>query len=153
MVLLDTNVVSDLMLASPNPEVLAWVDNQPSRELFVTAITEAEVRTGIAFLPEGARRRGLVDAVERTLGSLFADRVLPFDSGCGARLCGGCRRPPRCRTANFAVGLPDRGDRARARDGRGDAKRPGFLRNRGRCDRPVGGCVRASLYQAGVSTE
>ena len=68
MVLLDTNVVSDLMLASPNPEVLAWVDNQPSRELFVTAITEAEVRTGIAFLPEGARRRGLVDAVERTLG-------------------------------------------------------------------------------------
>ena len=81
MVLLDTNVVSDLMLVSPNPEVLAWVDNQPSRELFVTAITEAEVRTGIAFLPEGARRRGLVDAVERTLGSLFADRVLPFDSG------------------------------------------------------------------------
>ncbi len=80
MVLLDTNVVSDLMLVSPNPEVLAWVDNQPSRELFVTAITEAEVRTGIAFLPEGARRRGLVDAVERTLGSLFADRVLPFDS-------------------------------------------------------------------------
>ena len=80
MVLLDTNVVSDLMLVSPNPEVLVWVDNQPSRELFVTAITEAEVRTGIAFLPEGARRRGLVDAVERTLGSLFADRVLPFDS-------------------------------------------------------------------------
>ena len=80
MVLLDTNVVSELMLASPNQDVLAWVDNQPSRELFVTAITEAEIRTGVAFLPEGARRRGLLDAVERILGGLFADRVLPFDS-------------------------------------------------------------------------
>ena len=131
MVLLDTNVVSDLMLVSPNPEVLAWVDNQPSRELFVTAITEAEVRTGIAFLPEGARRRGLVDAVERTLGSLFADRVLPFDSGAARAYAEVAAAPPRCRTADLAVGLPDRGDRARARDGRGDAKRPGFLRNRG----------------------
>ena len=80
MVLLDTNVVSELMRDSPAPEVLAWVDNQPSRELFVTAITEAEIRTGVAFLPEGARRRGLLDAVERILGDLFADRVLPFDS-------------------------------------------------------------------------
>ena len=80
MVLLDTNVVSELMLASPNQDVLAWVDNQPSRELFVTAVTEAEIRTGIAFLPEGARRQGLLDAVERILGDLFADRVLPFDS-------------------------------------------------------------------------
>ncbi len=133
MVLLDTNVVSDLMLVSPNPEVLAWVDNQPSRELFVTAITEVEVRTGIAFLPEGARRRGLVDAVERTLGSLFADRVLPFDSGAARAYAdiAAARRPPRCRTADLAVGLPDRGDRARARDGRRDAERPGFLRNRG----------------------
>ena len=81
MVLLDTNVVSELMRDSPTPEVLAWMDNQPSRELFVTSITEAEIRTGIAFLPEGARRRGLVDTFERTLGDLFAHRVLPFDSG------------------------------------------------------------------------
>ncbi len=80
MVLLDTNVVSELMLASPNQDVLAWVDNLPSRELFVTAVTEAEIRTGVAFLPDGARRRGLLGAVERTLGSLFPDRVLPFDS-------------------------------------------------------------------------
>ena len=49
--------------------------------MFVTAVTEAEVRTGIAYLPEGARRRGLADAAERTLGGLFAGRVLPFDSG------------------------------------------------------------------------
>ena len=80
MVLIDTNMVSELMLDFPNPAILAWMDDQASRELFVTAVTEAEIRTGVAFLPEGVRRRGLLDAVERILGGLFADRVLPFDS-------------------------------------------------------------------------
>lgn len=81
MVLLDTNVVSELMRDAPSAEVLSWMDEQPTRELFVTAVTEAEVRTGIAVLPDGARRRGLADAAERTLGELFAGRILPFDSG------------------------------------------------------------------------
>ena len=81
MVLLDTNVVSELMRDAPNAEVLVWMDNLPTRELFVTAVSEAEIRTGIAILPEGARRRGLADAAERTLSGLFAGRVLPFDSG------------------------------------------------------------------------
>ena len=80
MVLLDTNVVSEFMRAAPSAEVLVWMDELPPRELFVTAVTEAEVRTGIAILPAGARRRGLADAAERTLGGLFAGRVLPFDS-------------------------------------------------------------------------
>ena len=80
MVVLDTNVVSELMRATPSAEVLVWMDELPPRELFVTAITEAEVRTGIAILPAGARRRGLADAAERALGGLFAGRVLPFDS-------------------------------------------------------------------------
>ncbi len=80
MVLLDTNVVSELMLAVPSAEVLAWIDDLPSRRLFVSAVTEAEVRTGIAFLPEGARRLSLANAAERTLGHLFSGRVLPFDS-------------------------------------------------------------------------
>ncbi len=80
MVVLDTNVVSELMRATPSAEVLVWMDELPPRELFVTAVTEAEVRTGIAILPAGARRRGLADAAERTLGGLFAGRVLPFDS-------------------------------------------------------------------------
>ncbi len=79
MVVLDTNVVSEMMLDFPQSEVLGWMDSRPARELFVTAVTEAEVRTGIAFLSEGARRRDLAAAAERTLGSLFAGRVLPFD--------------------------------------------------------------------------
>ena len=80
MVLLDTNVVSELMRDVPNTEVLSWMDERPMRELFVTVVTEAEIRTGIAILPDGARRRGLADAAERTLRVLFAGRVLPFDS-------------------------------------------------------------------------
>ena len=80
MVVLDTNVVSELMQAEPSSTVLAWLDDRPTRELFVTSVTEAEIRTGIAFLPEGARRRGLAEAAERLFGGLFAGRVLPFDS-------------------------------------------------------------------------
>ena len=80
MVVLDTNVVSELMRDNAHAEVLAWLDEQPSRELFVTAVTEAEVRAGIAFLPEGRRRRGLREAAEQAFGNLFAGRILPFDS-------------------------------------------------------------------------
>ncbi len=80
MVVIDTDVVSELMRAEPSAEVLDWMDDRQPRELYVTAITEAEVRTGIALLPEGRRRRGLAEACERAFGSLFAGRVLPFDS-------------------------------------------------------------------------
>lgn len=80
MVVLDTNVVSELMLAAPDPRVLAWMDDWPTRELFVTAVTEAEIRTGVAILPDGARHREIGEAAERLIGGLFAGRVLPFDS-------------------------------------------------------------------------
>ena len=81
MIVLDTNIVSGMMRDEPSPEVLVWLDGWPTRELFVTAVTEAEVRTGIVLLPEGRRRRGLAEAAEHAFGSLFAGRVLPFDSG------------------------------------------------------------------------
>ncbi len=98
MFLLDTNVVSELMRDAPNPNVLSWMDEQPTQDLFVSAVTEAEIRTGVAVLPEGARRRGLADAAERTLGSLFVRRVLPFDSGAArayAEIVAACRAAGR----------------------------------------------------------
>ena len=79
MIVLDTNVVSELMRGNPRPAVLAWLDDQLARNLFVTAVTEAEIRAGIAFLPEGKRRRGLAEAAERAFGELFSGHVLPFD--------------------------------------------------------------------------
>ena len=80
MFVLDTNVVSELMRERPNPEVLGWMDNQLTSSLIVTSVTEAEIRTGIAILPEGERQRGLAAAAERLFGLFFAERILPFDS-------------------------------------------------------------------------
>ena len=53
--LLDTNVVSELMRDAPDPNVLLWMDGRPTRDLFVTAVTEAEIRTGVAVLPDCLR--------------------------------------------------------------------------------------------------
>ena len=80
MVVVDTDIVSELMRSEPNPSVLTWLDRRPTRELFVTAVTEAEILAGIAFLPMEARRRGLAEAAGHAFGGLFAGRVLPFDS-------------------------------------------------------------------------
>ena len=80
MFVLDTNVVSELMREVPRREVLAWVDARARRDLFLTAITEAEVRTGIAILPAGRHRRHLTRAADRFFREMFANRVLPFDA-------------------------------------------------------------------------
>ena len=80
MFIVDTNVISETMRAEPHVSVVTWLDSRPARDLFVTAITEAEIRSGVAMLPEGRRRRGLAEAAERVFGKMFAGRVLPFDS-------------------------------------------------------------------------
>ena len=80
MFVLDTNVVSELMRDEPDSRVIEWLDGHPTSALYVTAVTEAEIRVGIAFLPTGERQRGLTPAAERTFHVLFAERVLPFDS-------------------------------------------------------------------------
>lgn len=80
MNVLDTNVISELMRDNPHPAVLAWLDSQLTSNLFVTAITEAEILTGIAILPPGKRRTRLMEAARRTFNILYAGRILPFDS-------------------------------------------------------------------------
>ena len=97
-VIVDTNVVSEFMRPRPEPIVIAWLDSQFRRSLFVTAVTEAEIRAGIAFLPQGQRRRQLARAADRAFGTLFADRILPFDSEAAqayATIAGRCRRAGR----------------------------------------------------------
>lgn len=80
MIVLDTNVVSELMRPSPAPAVLAWVDQHPADLLWLTSMTAAELLAGIAVLPNGARRRRLGKHVNTLLTDLFADRILSFDS-------------------------------------------------------------------------
>lgn len=78
MIVLDTNVVSELMRRKPSPTVISWLGDQNGTELFTTAITIAEIRYGIARLPAGTRRTQLAEAADEVFAS-FPDQVLPFD--------------------------------------------------------------------------
>ena len=79
MWILDTNVVSELMRPEPEPRVIEWVGARPGGSLFLTAVTEAELRYGLALLPAGHRRDDLTAALEDMLEEDFAERILPFD--------------------------------------------------------------------------
>jgi hypothetical protein len=83
MIVLDTNVISELMRAEPHPAVLAWVAAQPRATLYATSITQAEILYGVAALPPGRRRDALAAAAEAMFTEDIADRVLPF-SGAAA---------------------------------------------------------------------
>lgn len=79
MILLDTNVISELWKPAPAPQVLQWLDAQATETLFLSAITVAELRYGIATMPNGKRRRIFQERLDAEVLPVFADRVLPFD--------------------------------------------------------------------------
>ena len=79
MILLDTNVISEPMRREPEARVLAWLDRQPSETLFLSAITVAEIRKGIALLPAGKRQTLLAERLDKLLLPMFHGRILPFD--------------------------------------------------------------------------
>ena len=78
MIILDTNVLSALMLQVPDQKVAAWLDRQPSSAVWTTSITVFELRVGLELLPIGKRRAGLFADMERLLASIN-NRVVPFD--------------------------------------------------------------------------
>lgn len=80
MTVTDTNLLSQLTNASPSRRIMAFWDSRPRTELFVAAVTQAEILLGIALLPAGRSRTGLEAAVRETFKVSFAGRVLPFDS-------------------------------------------------------------------------
>lgn len=82
MILLDTNVMSEPLRPAPEPRVIDWIDAQAMETLFLSAITVAELRAGVALLPSGKRRAGLQENLEKRVLPLFAGRVLPFDLAC-----------------------------------------------------------------------
>jgi len=79
MIVLDTNVLSEAMKPSPAPAVARWIMRERGSDLFTTAVSEAEILYGIAILPDGRRKHDL-EAAARSILSLFAGRILPFDS-------------------------------------------------------------------------
>jgi len=80
MVVVDTNVLSELMRPTPDTVIASWVGERATSSLHLTAISEAELRFGLAIIPPGRRRDGLAEGLERMLRTGFANRVLPFDS-------------------------------------------------------------------------
>lgn len=79
MIVLDTNVLSELIRERPATRVLAWVDDQGPETLAITAITVAELLYGVARLADGARKAELAAAVREVVHEDFAGRVLSFD--------------------------------------------------------------------------
>ena len=80
MILLDTNILSELMRPAAEPAVERWLAAQPAASVFISAITEAELRYGAAVLPIGKRRTTLTSEIEAMLKENFDGRILPFDS-------------------------------------------------------------------------
>jgi predicted nucleic acid-binding protein len=81
-IILDTNVLSELMRAQPDPKVLSWFSRQTDAQFYTTAITKAEILLGIALLPVGKRRDMLADAAEKMFQEDFSGNCLPFDESC-----------------------------------------------------------------------
>ena len=80
MIILDTNVLSELMRPKPSPGVVAWVAKQSGTELFTTVVTEAEIFYGIELLPKGKRREALLEAADGMFAEDLAGRIFSFES-------------------------------------------------------------------------
>jgi toxin FitB len=80
MIVLDTNVISELMRATPATAVVRWVNARPATSLYVTSITQAEVLHGIQLLPRGKRRDAIAAAAAEVFEHELAGRILPFGS-------------------------------------------------------------------------
>ena len=79
LIVLDTNVVSELLRPAPAGQVEAWLSAQNSSTVYFTSVGEAELRHGLATLPAGKRRTALSKAIEGMLEEDFHDRILSFD--------------------------------------------------------------------------
>ena len=79
MIILDTNVLSELLRPEPARQVERWLSAQDGSKVYFTTVGEAELRHGVAILPAGKRRNALATAIEGLLDEDFRDCILPFD--------------------------------------------------------------------------
>jgi predicted nucleic acid-binding protein len=95
VILLDTNVVSELMKSTPDRAVMVWMDAVPGATAFLSAVTQAEILYGVALVPKGKRREGLTHAAHTVLETYFRGRILPFDSDAAEALAAARREAGR----------------------------------------------------------
>ena len=84
MIVLDTNVVSEPLRARPDAAVADWLDAQAIETLYLTTVTLAELRFGVAALPAGRRRDRLGERIENDVLAAFEGRTLAFDEPASA---------------------------------------------------------------------
>lgn len=104
MIILDTNVVSEGLHISPEPRVVEWLDAQDAETLFLTTISLAELRYGVAILAEGKRKEALSAALESRLVGLFEGRVLAFDIESSAAYA---KARALAKSKGYAIGAAD----------------------------------------------
>ncbi|MGS0893963.1 PIN domain-containing protein [Burkholderia stagnalis] len=104
MILVDTNVISEPLRREPSAAVIAWLDAQNVETLFLAAISLAEMRFGVAVLPEGRRRDWLHQSIERRVMPVFRSRILPFDDAASKAYA---RIRARARAAGSAIAPAD----------------------------------------------
>jgi predicted nucleic acid-binding protein len=85
VIVLDTNVISELARLAPDPGLLCWLDSLEISGVATTAVTAAELRTGVARLPDGHRKQELTVVIRGILTEDFHGRVLPFDERASVR--------------------------------------------------------------------
>ena len=79
MILLDTNVISEVMKPLPEPRVTAWIDSQEPEDLCTSTTVAAEILAGLDLMPAGKRRTELREKAEFMFSRFFGDRLLAFD--------------------------------------------------------------------------
>ncbi|OHV78440.1 type II toxin-antitoxin system VapC family toxin [Ensifer sp. LCM 4579] len=104
MILLDTNVISELWKVAPDANVLAWIDAQMVETLYLSAITVAELRFAMATMPEGQRRTIFQDRLEQDVLPVFSGRILSFELDASRAYAD---LMARARTTGRAIGKAD----------------------------------------------
>ena len=104
MILLDTNVVSEPLRAVPDSRVVQWLDAQALETVYISVITVAEMRYGLARLPNGRRRSALRDRLETQVLPAFAGRMLAFDLAATQTYAD---LMAKAQAAGFSIGMAD----------------------------------------------
>jgi len=85
MIILDTNVVSEIMLPKPDRRIPHWLDQQPRTSIWTTSVTIFEIRFGLETMPLGKRRAALMDSFERWLNEVMQQRIASYDQTAARR--------------------------------------------------------------------
>jgi hypothetical protein len=85
MIILDTNVISELMLPRPNIQAVRWMDRQPGQSVWTTSINTYEIRYGLQSMPTGKKQSTLMALFEHWLTVVIQQRIVSFDAAAARR--------------------------------------------------------------------